>query len=486
MTRTHGPTHGRGLHPPTLTVLLATVAALVALVAPGSAHALGFSSVSAQPASSEAGANSDFSISMSFSDASDDVKDLVISLPPGMVGNPTVPETCTVADLNADACPAASDVGDTTATANALDLPVPIDIEGDLYNLTPQSGEPARFGIVLRPLGGLLPKVFLQSGAQLRPEDFGLDTVINDIPRTATGIPITLTSMTVSLSGRAGDPEGGFIRNPTSCGSHAARFSATSYADPDTPVTAQAAPFTTTACEQLPFTPEFSAEVGAPGKTDLIARPPVRTTIEQTIEEAGMKRARVLLPPLLNAAGDALEQTCPAPQFATGACPAESIVGAAVAGSPLLGAPLTGPVVLIAPSGPGLPSVGLDLSGPMALQLTGQFVLGSGKAGLEFAGLPDIPISEFTLAFEPDHLVLNAESLCNGKPRIFSTEFEGHNGALRTGDVTAAIDGCASPGPPPAKGNAKGKCKKKQKGKGKKKGKKRPKACKKKKKKKKR
>ena len=149
---------------------------------------------------------------------------------------------------------------------------------------------------MLRPVGGLLPKVILESGAELRQSDLGLDTVIEDIPNTSSGLPIDINSMTVGLAGTAGTPPQGFIRNPTSCVAKAATVTATSYADPDTPVNATAPSFTPTGCDQVPFSPEFSALIGAPGATASGTKPPMTTLIEQTIEEAGLKRARVMLP----------------------------------------------------------------------------------------------------------------------------------------------------------------------------------------------
>jgi hypothetical protein len=65
---------------------------------------------------------------------------------------------CTVTQLNGDNCPAASQVGSVTTNATITvvnPIAVTLDISGSIYNVTPQPGEPARFGIVLRP--GLNP-----------------------------------------------------------------------------------------------------------------------------------------------------------------------------------------------------------------------------------------------------------------------------------------------------------------------------------------
>src|SRR5690349_24450763 len=75
-----------------LATLLACVVAL--FVAPAANAAFELTNVSATPASNNAGANSDFSISLDTPDASD-MKDLTIHLPPGLVGNPLATTTCT-------------------------------------------------------------------------------------------------------------------------------------------------------------------------------------------------------------------------------------------------------------------------------------------------------------------------------------------------------------------------------------------------------
>ena len=93
------------------------------------------------------------------------------------------------------------------------------------------------------------------------------------------------------------------------------------------------------------------------------------------------------------------------------------------------------------------------------MKLTGTFVL-SGGTGVEFNGLPDIPISNFALTFAQNGLVVNPSDLCDGQQRVFNTEFESHSGVTLSGSKAAALDGCTAGGP---KGAGKGKCKKKRK-----------------------
>ena len=86
--------------------------AMLAAAAPAANAASGSRTSPRSPASKAAGANSDFSISFDVPDSAAGMKDLVIHLPPGLIGNPLAPPTCTEAKLKADNCPARSDVGD--------------------------------------------------------------------------------------------------------------------------------------------------------------------------------------------------------------------------------------------------------------------------------------------------------------------------------------------------------------------------------------
>jgi hypothetical protein len=130
-------------------IVIAAAALFVAV--PASAQALTLTGLSAAPTDTQAGAHSDVNIHVGFTGGQ--VKDLTIGLPPGMVGDPNAAPLCTVDQLNGDACAADTKVGKVTAnaTVTVVAIPLTLDVKGDLYNVTPQPGEPARFGIVLRP-----------------------------------------------------------------------------------------------------------------------------------------------------------------------------------------------------------------------------------------------------------------------------------------------------------------------------------------------
>jgi hypothetical protein len=159
----------------------------------------------------------------------------------------------------------------------------------------------------------------------------------------------------------------------------------------------------------------------------------------------------VILPQGVGADNAALLNQCSIADFAASACPESTLVGSARAASPLQATPLTGTVSIAEPLTPGgLPNLGLDLQGALALQLRGNFVLSPGP-GNAFDGLPDIPISEFELKFDQGKLVTISRDLCTGSLPMFSANFVGHNGAQLSDQVPATVEGCGGSGKPTAK-----------------------------------
>ena len=439
--------------------LAAMLAAAGVLALPASAQALDLSGLVAQPVgpdATQAGGHKDFHIHMDF--AGGQVKDLTIGLPPGMVGDPNAAPLCTVEQLNADGCDPATKVGSVVAnaTVTVVAVPVTLNVSGDLYNVVAQPGEPARFGIVLRPVKGdlcqilnnqtlcdlipnVLPPVILQSAVQLRP-DYGLNTIINDIPNSTSGLATTINSQDITLFGTAPGTGKSFMRNPTSCKEHTTSFTAVPYTGATDTGTAK---FTTTGCDNLDFSPSFTAFVGGPGQTASGVPTSASTSIDQDLDEAGLIRAAVTVPSDFNPNVTLFGGACDVAAFEAANCPASSVVGSAVAASPLLSQPLVGPVQLVN-SGNQFPDVGLNLQGQLHLLLRGSLDI---TKTTTFDGLPDIPISHFQLTFtNPPALLGTSRDLCVGPPPVFHAEFQGYNGASTSVDSPATVDGCGASG----------------------------------------
>ena len=138
------------------------------------------------------------------------------------------------------------------------------------------------------------------------------------------------------------------------------------------------------------------------------------TSIDQDADEAGLQNAHVFVPPDLapNTLTDLLSHRCPPADFTAGNCAPNTVVGNAIATSPLLSQALAGQVMLVDNGGGLLPNIGLDLRGQLHLLLQGSL---NADKSVTFAGLPDIPIAHFQLAFtNPPGLLIANRNLCIG------------------------------------------------------------------------
>jgi hypothetical protein len=255
------------------------------------------------------------------------------------------------------------------------------------------------------------------------------------------------------------------MRNPTSCEEHTTNFTAVPYSGSTANGSAS---FTTTGCDNLDFSPSFTAEVGGPGQTTNGVPTTASTAILQDTDEAGLLKAVVKVPSDLNPnATIFFGAPCSQASFEAGTCPPNTVVGLATAGSPLLSQPLVGNVELVS-SGGAFPNLGLDLKGQLHLLLQGSIDISAGNTvafGDVPPGLPDIPISRFQLTFTPSPGLLGtSRDICVPPPPLFHADFAGYNGATTSVAAPAIVDGCRPTSPA-----TKAKCKKAKKKKHKKK-----------------
>ena len=413
---------------------------VVALAAPASSLAFTPTGVTAAPADTQAGANSNFTVHFALDEPSRDLKSFVLHLPPGEVGAVTATPLCTQDQFAAKACPANTQVGTTVTHATAYPTPLTglaVDVPGKLYNLAPVGPEPARLGIRLTPAIG--DEVLLQSIVTVRPGDGGLDSTTDGLPRTSALGPIDINAIDITLFGTAGDPAKGFVSNPTSCAPATTTIDATAY---DGAQGSAAAAFTPTGCDQLAFAPTLSATIdpGAKG-----GRPTLTTVVESPPGQANAKSVQITLPAGLGAVVTTLEHACPEAVFAQGGCAANARIGSAKAETPALAAPLEGPVILVKPAASPLPELVIDLHGPISLRLPVTVGFGpGGRLQSTLAGLPDTTLSRFTLTLAggPDGLLSNARDLCTGAGARVDGAFAGQNGATSTASVIPQIAGC--------------------------------------------
>ncbi len=264
-------TSRQGIRRPITTALLASLCCLGVMILAPSAQGIGLTEFGAGTASEgrfsrQAGAHPDFTVRLAFTD-DDNVRDIKVDLPPGMVGNPTSLGFCTNQDLTGppseesnEHCPRASQVG----TVDIYLGNSPVATPRNLYNMVPPSELPALFafnlfGVIVR----LEPRV--------RPSDYGISTEVHD---TSNGLGwIRRTDAT--LWGAPGEhfntgtlPRP-FMTSPTSCPSGPTPFTA-AVNSWQTPVFAsstnvndfEGTPFQWEGCERVPFEPAMKVSPG--------------------------------------------------------------------------------------------------------------------------------------------------------------------------------------------------------------------------------
>jgi hypothetical protein len=409
---------GRRTERRTSTTVGVALAILAFSVAPANAGAFGISSYSFQPSSTQAAAHPDLTVSLDFSPAGDDVRDLTLDFPPGQIGNPEVKTKCSQANFSHDLCLASSRVGSASVVATALGLPVPV--FGTVYVLRPSPTDAATLGVVLRPTAGLPIVGNIYVTAHIGVErtaggDYFLRTRITNIPRTASAalgllpIPITLQHMALTLS-RYGNTTGTyFLTNPTGCGTATSNVQAVSYGNQT--ATAQSS-YTPVNCEAVPFAPglDFAAtSTQAGSRTGVTATLSVPAN-ERPLRQSHVKDVLLKFPPGINL--DILSafgvQTCTDANLAADTCPPGSDIGDAVASIPPLPPDFTGDVYRISP-GPGdAYGFGVVLRGPRGVKAT--LKGGASITSVQtpegfliqltssFHSLPQIPFTSFRLA----------------------------------------------------------------------------------------
>jgi hypothetical protein len=90
-----------------------------------------------------------------------------------------------------------------------------------------------------------------------------------------------------------------------------------------------------------------------------------------------------------------------------------------------------------------LPGLRLELSGAASLALTG--TVSGNPIRTEFAGIPDVPLERFELAFAPERSLVAPRDLCRGRQPVMAVELSGHNGAVARLEEPLEVAGCELP-----------------------------------------
>jgi hypothetical protein len=335
-------------------------------------------------------------------------------------------KACPDAGIAAGACPAASRIGGMLARVGSG--PNPVVIRGDAY--VTGSYRRAPFGMLLQlpaAIGPLnLGTMSFRAGATVDGRTGRVTVATGSLPTQIEGVPLRFQAIELSID------RPGLIHNPTSCRPTAvdATIEASSGA-----LAAASGPLVLSGCHRLRFRPRL--HVAFEGRRDELHRhghPGLRISARMHAGDTAMRAMKIALPEGLGFGIGGLEQICSIPDAAAGDCPAGARVGTAIARTSLLSKPLKGTIYIVQPSDNGLPDLGISLSAlGTDLSFSGQTELEDGHIVTKLVGLPDMPLSSFTMRLQGgDDGAFGLEiGLCKGgKPRrleslLFATGQDG-------------------------------------------------------------
>jgi len=456
------------------------VAAMLALAAPAAgADSFGIQSLTTTVTSAQAGGHPDLTTTVMFDTAQDGSllgrdRDLVVTLPPGLLGDPQAVPECPLSDLLADGgCEPASQVGLLTLflltdpTQPPFPQPLPI------YRVPAQPGHAASFAAV-----ALLPTVLLN--ADIDPEGgYRLTTTLKDasaaLPLAGSqlafwGVPADpshdaerfFAPPNLTPGAPAGVPPRPFMVYPSDCssGDLVTTARANSYEDPGTFSSATAAMPGPTGCDKLSIAPWLQVAPSDP-QADSPSGYEVNLHVPQDDAPYGLatpplRDVSVTLPEgvsLSPAAADGLA-ACGDAQFgatskAPAACPDAAKIGTVEIQSPLQPDPLEGSIFLGQPE-PGNPyRIFVTAAGPGTLiKLIGRVTAApdSGRLTTAFDDAPQLPFSNFRLRFFGGARAALANPQTCGSQVATASATAWSGGDAATPGTTFDITGC-SPSP---------------------------------------
>ncbi len=406
-----------------------------------------------------ANAYSPFRVHIARTDGEQEIKGVDVSLPKGLAGKIAGIPYCSEAALAAAAastgtaqkvapsCSADSEIGTTTTAAGSGSGP--IRIGGKAYLAGPYKGAPLSMAIVTPAVAGPydLGTVVVRVALNVNPETAQITANSDEIPSVFGGVKLDIRTIDVDLN------RTGFGHNPTSCAANAATGTIKGGgANPANPAAfssyAFSSPFLTNDCEKLGFKPKLTTKLlGGRKATKRKSHPQIQAVLETRAEDANIARTALTLPPGLLLDNAHIGTVCTRPELAANNCPADSKYGVASATSPLLSGGLSGNVYLVS-SNNKLPDLLVDLKGQINVQLRG-VISSSKKAGLRtvFEGIPDAPVTKFTLKMDGGKkgLLINSKDLCKVKAskRNSALKMKAQNGKeLINNKLPLKITGC--------------------------------------------
>ncbi|HWC48781.1 MAG TPA: hypothetical protein VG448_07865 [Solirubrobacterales bacterium] len=369
-----------------------------------------------------------FAFTLTRQDGEANPASIALHLPKGVLAKLAGVPLCPEADAATGACPAGSRLGSLTAASGVggapLWIPQPGKAPTAAYLAGPYKGAPYSIVSVVPAQAGPFDLGLVVNRAAIRVNpDTALATVATDpLPQFLEGVPLTYRTIHVLVD------RPGFTLNPTSC--RPKRVVATVTAA-DGQVAEPSDGFQATKCAGLPYSPQL--QLRFKGGMKRTGNPAVQATLRQKPHQANSAAATVLLPKSEFIDNAHISNPCTRVQFAAEACPPKSVLGTVVARTPLLSKPLRGKVYFRSNGGEReLPDLVADLRGQLRIDLVGYIDSVKGRVRTRFLGLPDAPVTSFTLKLFGGSrgLIENSRNLCLSKPRA-EIHLDAQNGRSR-------------------------------------------------------
>jgi hypothetical protein len=383
--------------------------------------------------SNTAGAFTAFTFNLARADGQQYLSRVSTVLPPGLVGEIPSVTLCSEAQVQANSCTSASQIGAATAEVGAGTEPYPF--SGPVFLTGPYGGAPYGLYIPVPAVAGPFNLGIVPTRVAIGVDPHTARVIASGtVPTIVGGVPLRLKKLAIAVN------RANFLLNPTNCGElHtesvlSSTFSATSPAS---------SPFQVANCSALAFKPTFASASNA--KTTKLGGASLKVTMTLPPHQANLHSVVATLPIQLPSRLTTLQKACLQASFdANPANCAAAKVGTATAYTPVLPTPLTGSAYLVSHGGAAFPDLDLVLEGSgVRVILVGNTNIKKGITTSTFASIPDVPVSKFVLELPTGrNSALTAfGSLC-AKPLIMPTTMTAQNGTQIKQNTRIAVSGC--------------------------------------------
>jgi hypothetical protein len=388
-----------------------------------------------------AGAFSPFTLTLRRVDREQNLSQLSVRTPPGLLGMLSSVTLCDEQQASQGTCSAASEIGTTRVAAGPGSHP--FWVTGHVFLTESYRGAPFGLSVVVPAVAGPfnLGKVVVRAMINVDPETSALTITSDPLPQIVDGIPLRVQTVNVTVD------RPGFMFNPTNC---EAKQIAATVTGARGAVAQVSSPFAAASCRSLPFSPKFT--VSSAARTSKAAGASLDVKVAYKPGQANIKSVAVVLPKQLPARLTTIQQACLAATFAANpaTCPPGSLIGIAKARTPVLPVLLTGPAYLVSHGGAAFPDVVLVLQGDgVRIDLRGNVNIAKGVTSSTFASVPDAPITSFELNLpQGPHSALATNlptkargNFCGSKLKM-PTTLTAQNGLQVRQSTKVAISGC--------------------------------------------